>query len=105
MYIIIMIMVRMVYRMKYSSLGNLRDKKGKFTSRKQVANGESISYSFFHIMIDTRVNSDWAKAIIVTFVLKIISSKSVSKIKFTRGGFVRVNVETDKNLSVFICRV
>ena len=56
-------------------------------------------------MIDTRVNSDWAKAIIVTFVLKIISSKNVSKIKFTRGGFVRVNVETDKNLSVFICRV
>ena len=66
-------------------MGNLRDKKGKFTSRKQLANGESISRScFFDIMIDTCVNSDWAKTIIVTFVLKIINSK---------------------NLSVFICRV
>ena len=60
---------------------------------------------FFYIMIDTRVNSDWAKTIIFTFVLKIISSKSVSKTTFTRGGFIRVNVETDKNLSVFVCYV
>ena len=45
-----------------SSMRNLRDKKGKFTSRKQLANGESISCScFFYIMIDTRVNSDLAK--------------------------------------------
>ena len=28
-------------------MGNLRDKKGKFTSRKQPANGESISCSCF----------------------------------------------------------
>ena len=61
-------------------MGNLRDKKGKFTSRKQPANGESISCScFFNIMIDTRVNSDLVKTIIVTFVPNIINSKSVSK--------------------------
>ena len=39
-------------------------------------------------MIDTHVNSDWAK----TFVLRIINSKSVSKTTFTRVEFV----ETDK---------
>ena len=87
-------------------MGNLRNKKGKFTSRKQLANRGSISCScFFYIMIDTRVNSDWAKTIIVTFVLKIINSKSVSKTTFTRVEFIRVNVETDKNLFVFICCV
>ena len=61
-------------------MGNLRDKKGKLTSRKQLANGESISCScfFLNIMIDTRVNSDLTKTKIVTFVLKIIKSKSVS---------------------------
>ena len=93
--------------MRYSSIGNLRDKKEKFTSRKQLANGESISCTcfFFYITIDTRVNSDRAKTIIVTFVLKIINSKSVSKTTFTRGGINQVNVETDKNLSVSICCV
>ena len=50
-------------------------------------------FSFFNIMIDTRVNSDLAKTKIVTFALKIISSKSVSKTTFTRGKFIRV---TDK---------
>ena len=49
-------------------------------------------------MIDTCVNSDWAKTIIVTFVLKIINSKSVSRATFTRGGFIQVNVETDKDV-------
>ena len=39
---------------------------------------------FFYIMIDTRVNSDLAETKIVTFVLKIINSKSVSKTTFTR---------------------
>ena len=83
-------------------MGNLRGKKGKFTSLKQLANGESISCSwFFYIMIDTRVNSDLDKTKIVTFKLKIINSKSVSKTTFTRGEFNRVIVETDKNLSVF----
>ena len=84
-------------------MGNLRDKKRKFTSQKQEANGESILCSclFFKIMIDTRVNSDLAKTQIVKFALKIINSKSVSKTTFTRGEFIRVNVETDKNLSVF----
>ena len=52
-------------------------------------------------MIDTRVNSDLAKTKIVTFALKIINKKSVSKTTFTQGEFIRVNVETDKNLSVF----
>ena len=56
-----------------------------------------------YIMISTRVNSYWAKAIIVTFVLKIINSKSVSNTTFTREGFIQVNVETDKNLSLFVC--
>ena len=56
-------------------------------------------------MIDTRVNSDLAETKIVTFALKIINSKSVSKTMFTRGEFIRVNVETDKNLSVFACCV
>ena len=52
-------------------MGNLRDKKGKFTSRKQLANGESISCScFFYIVIDTRVNSDLAKTKFVTFCVK-----------------------------------
>ena len=61
-------------------MGNLRDKKGKFTSRKQLANGESISCScFLYITIDTCVNSDWAKTVIVKFLLKIINGKSVSK--------------------------
>ena len=49
-------------------------------------------------MIDTRVNSDWAKTIIVTFVLKIISSieqKCVHDHVHTRG-FIRVNVERIK---------
>ena len=41
--------------------------------------------SFFYIVIDTRVNSDLAKTKIVTFALKIINSKSVSKTTFTRG--------------------
>ena len=41
---------------------------------------------FFYIMIDTHVNSDWAKTIIFTFVLKTINSKSVSKTSFTQGG-------------------
>ena len=40
----------------------------------------------FYTMIDTRVNSNLAKTIIVTFVLKIINSKSVSKTTFKRGG-------------------
>ena len=74
-------------------MGNLRVKKGKFTSRKQLANGESISCSCcfpFYIMIDILVNFDFAKTIIVTFVLKIINSKSVFKTTFTRGGFIRV---------------
>ena len=71
-------------------MGNWRDKKGKFTSRKQLANGESIPCScFFYIMIDTRVNSDLAETEIVTFALKIINSKSVprprSHVKFKRG--------------------
>ena len=86
-------------------MGNLRDKKGKFRMRKQLANEDSISFSFFNSMIDSRVNSDWTKTIIATFVLKIINSKSVSKTTFTREGLIRVNVETNKNLSVFSCCV
>ena len=58
---------------------------------------------FFYIMIDTCVNSDLAKAKIVTFASKIINSKSVSKTTFTRGEFIQVNVKTDKNVSVFAC--
>ena len=48
-------------------------------------------------MVDTcaNVNSDWAKPIIVMFVLEIININSV-KTTFTRGGFIRVNAETDK---------
>ena len=73
--------------MKCSSMGKLRDKKGKFTSRNQLANGESISCScFFYIMIDTRVNSNLAETKIVAFALKIINSKSVFKTTITRGG-------------------
>ena len=60
---------------------------------------------FFYIMIDTRVNSDLAKTKIVTSAFKIINIKSVSKTTFTRGEFIRVNVEIDKNLSVFACCV
>ena len=56
-------------------------------------------------MIDILVNSDLAKTKIVTFALKIISSKSVSKTTFSRGEFIQVNVETDKNLSEFSCCV
>ena len=92
--------------MKCSNIGNLRDKKGKSTSRKQLADGESISCScFFYIMIDTRVNSDLAKTKIVTFALKIVNRKSVFKTTFARGEFIRLNVETEKNLSVFACCV
>ena len=41
---------------------NLRDKEGKFSRRKRLANGESISCRcLFYITIDTHVNSDWAK--------------------------------------------
>ena len=51
-------MVRVVWG-EVQQYGELRGKKGKFTSRKQLASGESISYScFFYITIDTRVNSD-----------------------------------------------
>ena len=60
---------------------------------------------FFYIMIDARVNSDLAKTKIATFALKGINSRSVSKITFTRGEFIRVKVETDKNLSAFACCV
>ena len=56
------------------------------------------------IMVDTRVNSDWAKTIIVTFVLKLINSKSVFKTTFTRWGFIRVKMVTDKKF-VFVCCV
>ena len=43
-------------------MGKLKDKKGKFTSRKQPANGGSILCScFFNIMKDTPVNSDLIK--------------------------------------------
>ena len=38
--------------MKYNSMGNLRDKKGKFTNRKQLANGESISCSCFSLLFN-----------------------------------------------------
>ena len=87
-------------------MGNLKDKKGKFTSRKQLANGQSISCScFLNIIVATRVNSDLAKTEVVTFAQKIMNSKSVSKTTFTRGEFIRANVETDKNLSVFACCV
>ena len=51
------------------------------------------SYGFFYITIDTCVNSDWAKTIILMFMLKIINSKSVSKTTFIGGGFIRVNVD------------
>ena len=63
---------------------------------------ETQFHLVFYITIDTCINSDWAKTIIVTFVLKIINSKNESKTTFTRWRFVRVNVETDKNLSVFV---
>ena len=56
---------------------------------------------FSNIMIDTRVNSDLAKTKIATFALKNINNQSESKTTFTRGELIRVNVETDKNLSVF----
>ena len=92
---------------KCSSKGNLRDKKETFTSRQQLTNGESIFCSCFslYIMIDTRVDSDLAKTKIVTFALKVINNKSVSKTPFTQEEFIRVNVEPDKNLSVFACCV
>ena len=51
---------------------------------------------FFFQCYDTRVNSDWTKTVIVTFVLTIINSKSVSKTTFTRAGFIRVNVKLIK---------
>ena len=47
-------------------------------------------------MMDTHVHSDLTKTKIVTFALKAINSKSVSKTTFTRGEFIQVNVETDK---------
>ena len=47
-------------------------------------------------MIDTRVNSDLTKTKIVKFAFKIINSKSVSKTTFTRGEFIRVNVDTKR---------
>ena len=86
---------------------NLTDKKGKFTSRKRLANGESISYScvFLYHEYLTRLNSDLAKTKIVTFALKIINSKSASRTTFTREEFIRVNVGMDKNLSVLACCV
>ena len=59
----------------------------------------------FNFTIDTRANSDQAKTTIVTFVLKIINSIRVSKTTFTRGELIWVNVETHKNLSVFVCCV
>ena len=37
-------------------MGNLRDKKGKFTSRKQLANRESTSCSWFSFNIITLYN-------------------------------------------------
>ena len=37
--------------------------------------------------------------------VKIISHKSVSETTFTRGGFIRANVETEKNFSVLVCCV
>ena len=64
-------------------MGNLRHKKRKFRSRKQLANGDSISFSRCTV-IGARVNSDRVKTIIATFVLKIINSDSVSKTTFTR---------------------
>ena len=60
---------------------------------------------FFYIMIDIHENSDLAETKIVTFALKTINSKSVSKTTFTRGEFIRVNVKTDKDFSVFACCV
>ena len=54
---------------------------------------------FFYVMIDTRVNSDLATTKIVTFVLKIINSKSVSKTTFTRGEFIRVKATS--HLTIF----
>ena len=51
--------------MKYSSIGNLRDKKGKFTSRKQLADGESISCSSMIIELLTKASSSrnvWCKS-------------------------------------------
>ena len=60
---------------------------------------------FFNIIVNTCVHSDWAKTIIITFVLEIINIRRVSKTTFTRGGYIQVNAEMDKNLSVFVCSV
>ena len=68
---------------KCNNIGNLRDKKRKFTRRKQLANGEPISCScFIYIMIGTHIISDLAETKMVKFALKIINSKSVSKTTF-----------------------
>ena len=37
--------------MKYSSMGNLRDKEGKLASRKQLANGESFHVVVFFLIL------------------------------------------------------
>ena len=52
-------------------------------------------------MTDTRVNSDWAKTIIVRFVLTIINSfGNCVKDHVHKREIYPDNVETDKNLSV-----
>ena len=61
--------------------------------------------SFFLYYDRYSCKPDLAKIKIVTFALKIINSKNVSKTTFTRWEFIRVNVETDKNLSLFACCV
>ena len=55
-------------------------------------------------MINTHVNSDWAKTMIVTFVSKIINIKSVQD-QIHKSGFIRVIVEMDTNLSAILSSV
>ena len=45
---------------------------------KQIDTQFNLNVCFFNTVMDTCVNSDWAKTITVTFVLKIINSKLVS---------------------------
>ena len=74
-------------------MGNLKD-KGKFTSRKQLKNGESISCIFLYY--DTRVN------LICHVCVKNYQQKCVQD-HFDTRGINPVHVETDKSLSVIAC--
>ena len=65
-------------------MGNLRDKKEEVYKPKAASKWRVVVFFLLFSIMIILVNSDCSRTIIFTFVLKIISSKSVPPKKFIR---------------------